>query len=102
MKTIKTLSVMALIAGLGFSSAFATIDLSSYGAAPSDGGDGTIAAWINLLVNNYNVANNPDLPLPTLAFKANPNAPSGFPNVNGQSSITIATGSYDYIALHWG
>jgi len=103
MKTIKTLSLMALVAGLGFSSAFATIDLTGYGAAPSDGGDATIAAWVTLLVNNYNAANNPDLPAPpTLAFKANPTAPSGFPTVNGQLTITIATGSYDYLALHWG
>jgi hypothetical protein len=105
MKTIKTLSLIALVAGLGFSSAFATIDLSGYGAAPSNSGDGTIATWVTLLVNNYNAANNPDLPAPTLAFKVDPangqNPPSGFPGVGG-TSITIATGGYDYLALHWG
>lgn len=108
MKTLfKSLSLVALTAVLGLTSAHASIDLTSYASQPGNSGDGTIDVWVYSSVTNYN-ASNTSLPIPggvvdaAYAFKANPSAPSGYPTVSGQTSITIPTGSYDYVALHWG
>ena len=106
MKTIKLFCVLGLLTGLSFTPAMASIDLTSYGSQPGNSGDATIAAWVSLLVGNYNAANNPDLPTPgtAFAFKVPDQSPAaGYPTIgNNQLSITIPTGGYDYVALHWG
>ena len=107
MKTINLLSLIGVATVLGLASAQASIDLTSFASQPGNSGDGTIDAWVYTAVTNYN-ASNSSLPIPggatdaAYAFKANPSAPSGYPTVSGQLTITVPTGGYDYVALHWG
>jgi len=107
MKTINLLSLIGLVTVLGLASAQASIDLTSFASQPGNSGDGTIDAWVYSTVTNDN-ASNTSLPIPggsadaAYAFKADPSAPAGYPTVSGRLSLTIPTGGYDYVALHWG
>lgn len=109
----------ALAAALGavvaLQSAQATlITLNSGGSPqPANSGQGTIEAWIAGLVTTYNAANNPDLPAPgSEVFRVNqsgssPSSPpsgySSYPTFGADKlSITIPSGDFDYIGLHWG
>lgn len=73
---------------------------------PSSSGEPFVNTWISGLVTSYNTANSTSLPAPgSQIFRVNTSqsAPSGFPVFgNDTTSITIPTGSYDYIAFHWG
>ena len=106
MKTYKNLYAVGLVAGMCLTSAHADIDLTPYGSQPGNAGDGTIDAWVTTLVDNYNAANNPDLPAPASLFtyKSTGSSPAaGYPSFgNNALSITIPTGGFDYVALKWG
>ncbi len=73
---------------------------------PFSSGDSFVETWMSNLVTAYNTANSTSLPAPgSQIFRVNTSqsAPTGFPVFgNGTTSITIPTGSYDYIAVHWG
>ncbi len=83
------------------------ITLNSGGTPkPANSGKDTIEEWIKGLVETYNDANPNDLPLPgeeVFRVTSKDTAPNGYPDF-GESSlkITIPTGGYDYIGLHWG
>lgn len=106
MKTNKIFYAVGLIASMCLASAQADIDLTPYGSQPGNAGDGTIDAWVTTLVDNYNAANNPDLPIPASSFtyKSTGASPAtGYPTFgNNALSIKIPTGGFDYIALKWG
>lgn len=96
--------------------AFLLASLSSYAGPialniggspqPANSGQGTIEAWMLGLVTTYNAAPSPDLPAPGVeAFRVNKGdiPPLGFPSFgNDALSISIPTGVYQYVALHWG
>lgn len=109
----------ALVAALGATVALQSaqaglITLNSGGTPqPANSGQGTIESWIKKLVEDYNTANNPDLPPPgSEVFRVNksgespstpPSAYSTYPTFGADKlSITIPTGDFDYIGLHWG
>lgn len=109
MKNSNLLSVAMLAVGLSLAQANASIITINSGVAPqpANGGQTTIEAWLGAGVTAYNSANNPDLPAPGLQqFRVNQgNVPanSAYPQFgNNTLSITIPTGGYNYIALHWG
>ncbi len=110
-KTTNKLAVLSLALGLLASPAYASqITLNSGGTPqPGDSGKATIEAWISGLVTTYNGANNPDLPAPgSEVFRVNTDdpAPSGYPTYPtfpaDTLAITIPTGDFDYVGLHWG
>ena len=90
------------------------ITLNSGGTPqPANSGKGTIEEWIKGLVITYNDANPNDLPLPgEEVFRVTPagespstppSAYSTYPTYGaGTLTITIPTGDFDYIGLHWG
>lgn len=109
----------ALVATLGATVALQSaqaglITLNSGGTPqPANSGQAVIESWIAGLVTSYNTANNPDLPAPgNEVFRVNPTGtspsspPSGYssyPTFGANTlSITIPTGGFDYIGLHWG
>jgi len=109
MRNSNLLSLAALAVGLSLAQANASIITINSGnaPAPNNGGKATIEAWLGAGVTAYNAANNPDLPTPGLEqFRVNTGdvpANSAYPQFgNDTLSITIPTGGYNYIALHWG
>jgi len=106
MKSIKILGIIGLVAGLCLTQAHASIALGFDASQPANAGAGTISTWLNTLITSYNGANDPDLPAPaTSAGRVNngDTPPSGYPSFGDNTlSITIPTGGYDYLVLHWG
>jgi hypothetical protein len=116
---MKNMFIRAIGGGMLLSALFVVsswaneIDLTSYGSQPGDNGKGTIETWIASLVSTYDKLPSPDLPAPgSELFRVNQTGgntgtvPSsgGYPTSIGSGvlSITIPTGGYDYIAMHWG
>ncbi len=95
----------ALFAAADANATLITIN-SGVSPQPANQGQATIEAWLAAGVTAYNVANNPDLPAPgSEVFRVNTGdaAPAGFPTFGANSlSVTIPTGFYDYVVLHWG
>jgi hypothetical protein len=96
---------VALALGLSvFPSQAILIDLTKFVTPPRNDGEATIENWVGQLVTAYDTANNPDLPVPGLEdFRVGNDAPVGWPSIkSGVKDITLPTGQYDYVVLHWG
>jgi hypothetical protein len=63
---------------------------------PSNQGVPTVQAWLQALVNEYNLLNDPDLP----AVDATPAQDVTTPS--GPLSLTISVLGYNYLTVHWG
>lgn len=118
MKNCKILATFGVAGLLFLTQAQATINLTSYATAsnssyPFDADNhnalqpknNDTARWLLNCVVGYNLANNPDLPIPDSTFvKIEGTSPDSslYPIVTGQSTLTITAGAYDYIVLHTG
>jgi hypothetical protein len=76
---------------------------------PTNAGDGTIQAWLILMITNYNTSNDSDLPTapvgatPDIKVNTGDVPPSGYPSFgSGTLSITLPGNLNDYLVLHWG
>lgn len=102
--------VTGLAAGLVLSAVSTQASLitinSGVAPQPANQGSGTVATWLAAGVTTYNNTHNPDLPAPgpeLVGVNTGNSAPSGYPTfVANTLTISIPTGGYDYVVLHWG
>ncbi|MCE5242234.1 MAG: PEP-CTERM sorting domain-containing protein [Syntrophobacteraceae bacterium] len=68
-------------------------------------GRGSIARWLNQLIEDYNTENHQALPTDVSSvFRVEPrtDAPSGYPSFGSRTLSIDIPANYNYLVLHWG